>query len=290
MINLTFFLVPIIIIVIVMVIEFWLRRKRQKSAGTTQDKEYIAVRLCSGVGGFAAIWVLYFLLVGLLEFFLGSFASRTVSELKKLFLSPIGIIQQPVVSGTATVGGLCFAFFDRRFERAKLPPWLKYPLISALGVMGGCFALLLHCGVVRVGLPLSERAIYSNFPQIYTYPLEASVVAHLCDTLQLAPADQRCQSQAVYTLDFFPDIARRYSKKDMPREQVDQEIGAYLVGCSEWVATTSDGAFQTCCYRFLNDRACVSITYQQGYDPIYSPRLPQGNSGGQVWGVVDLDP
>jgi hypothetical protein len=75
MINLVFFLTPIIIIVAVIVIEFWLRRKKQKTVGTTADKTYIAVRLCSGVGGFAAIWISYSLLIGLLKFFLGGFAS-----------------------------------------------------------------------------------------------------------------------------------------------------------------------------------------------------------------------
>ncbi len=289
MINLAFFLTPIIIIVAVIVIEFWLRRKKQKTAGTTGDKTYIAVRLCSGVGGFAAIWILYFLLIGLLKFFLGGFASASLYNLSQLLRPSPASVGAVVISGIATVGGLFFAFFDRRFERAKHPPWLKYPLISALGVVGGCFALLLACGVFAVGLPLLEKAAYDNFPQLYTRPLEPSVAARLCDTLQLVPDDRRCQNQAVYTLDFFPDIARHYLKKDTPREQVDKDIGAYLAGCGEWSVTTSDGAFQTCCYRFPNDRVCLSVTYQQGYDPVSSPGLPQGNSGGQVW-WVDLAP
>lgn len=285
--NRTFFLVPIIIIAVVILIESWLMHK--KSAGTTEDRKYIAVRICSGVGGFASIWILYLLFIGFLEFFLGSFAQAYSSQIKWQFNSPLGSVERAVISGTATVGGLLFAFFDRRFERAKYPPWIRYPLISALGVMGGCFALPLACGVVAFGLPLFKEAIYDNFPQIYTRPLEVSVAAHLCGILQLAATDRRCQSQAVYTLDFFPDIARHYSKQDTPREQVDKEMGAYLAGCNAWRATTSDGVFQQCHYRFPNDRAHVSITYRQGYDPVDSTRLPQGNWGGEVW-VVLLDP
>jgi hypothetical protein len=286
--NLIFFLVPIIIIVVVIVIESWLVHK--KSAGTTEDKKYIAVRICSGVGGFASIWVLYFLFVGAL-IFLGGFDKLYLSQIKWRFNSPVGSVERAVISGTATVGGLFFAFFDRRFERAKYPSWLKYPLISALGVMGGCFALPLACGVFAVGLPLFEEAIYDHFPKIYTRPLEPSVAAHLCDTLQLAPADRRCQGQAVYTPDFFPDMVRHYPKQDTPREQVDKEIGAYLVGCSEWVATISDGIFQECYYRFPDDGAYVLIRYRQEYGLMDSTRLPQGNSGGEVWWVnLELDP
>lgn len=290
MINLTFFLTPIIIIVAVIAVEAWLRHKKYKLAGTMPDRQYIAVRICSGVGGFAAIWVLYFLLIGLLRFFLGGLALASLYSLSELMRPSPASVGHVVISGTATVGGLLFAFFDRRLERAQYPPWLKYPLISALGVMGGCFALPFACGLVTVGLPLSERAIYNNFPQLYTRPLEPSVAAHLCDTLPLAAADRRCQGQAVYTLDFFPQMAKHYSEKDTPREQVDKEIGAYLVGCGAWYATTSDGIFQECSYRFPNDRANVSITYRQeyppGYDPVDSTRLPQGNSGGEVWAVT----
>jgi len=227
------------------------------------------------------------------QIFLGGLALASLYSLSQLMRSSPTSVGHAVISGTATVGGLFFAFFDRRFERAKYPLWLKYPLISALGVMGGCFALLLACGVVTVGLPLSEKAIYNSFPQIYTRPLEPSVAAHLCDTLQLAAADRRCQGQAVYTLDFFPDMAKHFSEKDTPREKVDKEIGAYLVGCRAWHATVSDGIFQGCSYHFPNDRAHVSITYRQeypqGYDPLDSPGLPQGNSGGEVWAVT-LDP
>jgi hypothetical protein len=285
MINLTFFLAPIVVIVVVIVIESWLMRHKQKSAGTPPNKKYIAVRICSGIGGFASIWLLFFLFFWAL-YPLSLYYSE---QLKALFTSPIERTEWAVFGGIATMGGLLLAFFDRRIERGHSPFWFKYPKISVLGVFGGLLALPLACGVAAFGLPRLEATIYRHLPGVYSRPLESAVAAHLCAVLQLEAGDKRCQGEAVYTLDFFPEM-----KRHAPRELMEEKLGVYRVGCDQWVATLSDGISRRCYYRFPNDRVYVLIIYRGSYPDSFDfddPTLPQEISDGDIWGAyLDLAP
>jgi len=286
---LSFYLAPIVVIGVVILIEVWLR-------GRAESKQYIAVRIASGLGGYASIWLLYLLVTGLL-YLLGTetFGSVYSSQVRWRFSTPMGQVERAVLGGVATMGGLLLTFFKRRIEHREDRPWLKYLLIWRLGVFGGCLILPLACGLAGAGLPLLEGALYAGQPGLYTRSLEAGVVTHLCQTLQLEPTDHRCQTGPVYTRDFLADLRDHYYITRSPRTEVDSEIGAFHVTCSAWGVTISDGAFQDCYYRFANDRSYLRITYRREWPEPFSGAeiggVPPDNSGGEVYGMdLELDP
>ncbi len=89
------------------------------------------------------------------------------------------------------------------------------------------------------------------FPQNYTNPLKPSVATHLCKILELPERDVRCQGDEVYSFDFLMDL--KYKFAPVPRDEIDNEIGAYLVECNDWILTASDGVNQGCTYDFSGD-------------------------------------
>jgi hypothetical protein len=171
-----------------------------------------------------------------------------------------------ILAGSVT-GGIIVALLTYR-ALARSKSWKRLPLTvtSGLAVMSLGFLVACVCGVAF--FDLSRRVTYelrSRFPALYTNPLDSSVAAQLCNVLKLNPQDSRCQDSDVYIVEFLPDIEAHFEKRS-PREQVDLEIGEYLIGCDEWFSTVSDGLFQHCHYDFHGDGVYVlEISYYHPY-------------------------
>jgi hypothetical protein len=95
--------------------------------------------------------------------------------------------------------------------------------------------------------------VLTTAPQLFTSPLEPPVVSDICRILDLDEKDPRCQAKATYTYEFFPDFHKRY-QVGTSQQQIDQDIGNYLIGCTEWTTAKFDGETdQFCFYDFRGD-------------------------------------
>ena len=96
--------------------------------------------------------------------------------------------------------------------------------------------------------------VLTSVPKIFTTPLEPSVVSDVCNILELTENDPRRQTKLMYAYEFFPDFHKRYAN-DISQQQIDNEIGKYLVNCTDWEVDKFDGVTeQFCIYDFRGDR------------------------------------
>ena len=161
---------------------------------------------------------------------------------------------------------------DTGKDKRKLPRWAKCGcLLFSAGAILLCIAII-SIPTLYTGYHYAVR----HFPERFTEPLEPAIAAELCKTLQLSEQDSRCQGKDIYALEFFPDFRNRYPRWT-PRQQVDDEIGAYLARCDEWMVTASDGAHQYCSYDFKGDGVfTLDIDFSKSYSD-------SEESGGVVW-------
>ena len=125
-------------------------------------------------------------------------------------------------------------------------------------------------------------------PQLFIDALPSEVIVDLCNTLELGDSDERCRGGDTLSVAFVPDFIARY-ESGATREQIDREIGTYLVECSEWVETPSDGIFQSCRYDFNGDGAyTILVVYRDVYQPDFTIR--EGHSGGHIYRVTSQYP
>ncbi len=89
------------------------------------------------------------------------------------------------------------------------------------------------------------------WPRLFSSALDPSTIAELCTVLEISSNDPRCNNGPVYAFQFFPEFRKHY-KRGTPRQVVDQEIGAYFVGCVVH-HTFSDGGYTACYYDFKGD-------------------------------------
>jgi hypothetical protein len=141
-------------------------------------------------------------------------------------------------------------------QRYNGPPgWLKYGCLILIT------ALIWDCVLwSSVGGTIAAVSLYSmgknyvrhRFPVRYTTPLNPHVAEHLCGVLSLDAMDERCQGGDVYAVEFFQDIQRHYGF-GTPREEVDRELGVYLIGCEEWENSSDAGWLRRCHYDMRGD-------------------------------------
>lgn len=143
--------------------------------------------------------------------------------------------------------------------------------------------LIIFCGgntscITIISIPAfytGHNYVVRHFPERFTGPLEPTLTAELCKTLQLTEQDSRCQGKDTYAFEFFPDFRNRYARWT-PRQQVTNEIDAYLVSCDDWIITASDGILQYCYYDFNGDGIfTLNINF------LGDPNIEE--SGGVVW-------
>ena len=108
--------------------------------------------------------------------------------------------------------------------------------------------------------------LWAFFPQRQTTPLQSTVILHLCEILNLPENDIRCQANEAYAFEFLFDLKKKY--QFMSRDEIDGEIGEYLVDCGDWILSASDGIFQSCTYDFNGDGIfTLSIGYRKNTMP-----------------------
>jgi hypothetical protein len=170
------------------------------------------------------------------------------------------------------------------------PRWLRCGCLALVAVLA--WDCVLWSAIAAIPLSLIGKSyVHNHFPARYTVPLEAPVAEHLCELLELDSSDERCQGNEAYAVEFFADIRQHYNRGTF-REQVDEEIGVYRVGCDEWVLDDTDvlGWFQRCHYDFTGDGEYVlTIKYHVSapscYDGSFDERCPvPADLEGRVWG------
>ena len=162
----------------------------------------------------------------------------------------------------------------------RLIDWLKCSCLVFIVLLVWDCVLWSCVGGAIAAIPayfIAKSYSHNHFPARYTTPLEPYVAEHLCSILSLDVMDDRCQSGEVYAIEFFRDIQRHY-RRGVPREEVDGELGVYLVDCGEWESSSDAGWLRRCYYDFKGDGEYVlTILYTRWWsDP--------DDFEGQVWG------